>query len=134
MAEYVQIYYRTTFILSANKLIVNCFYTELLLLDTYIYVKTNFCILLNFEIKIFIISRILSKKITHNFYIMSDKNLDFKQNRCSFVDRLNYNFMFSSADKISLNILCVSADHNFKLAFFNDIFQISRHDCKVFYV
>ena len=42
MAEYVQIYYRTTFILSANKLIVNCFYTELLLLDTYIYVKTNF--------------------------------------------------------------------------------------------
>ena len=36
--------------------------------------KQIFCILLNFEIKIFIIRRILSKKITHNFYIMSDKN------------------------------------------------------------
>ena len=48
MAEYVQIYYRTTFILSANKLIVNCFYTELLLLDTYIYVKTNFLYIIEF--------------------------------------------------------------------------------------
>ena len=48
MAEYVQIYYRTIFILSANKLIVNCFYTELLLLDTYIYVKTNFLYIIEF--------------------------------------------------------------------------------------
>ena len=48
MTEYVQIYYRTIFILSANKLIVNCFYTELLLLDTYIYVKTNFLYIIEF--------------------------------------------------------------------------------------
>jgi hypothetical protein len=48
MTEYVQIYYRTIFILSANKLIVNCFYTELLLLDTYIYVKTDFLYIIEF--------------------------------------------------------------------------------------
>lgn len=70
MTEYVQIYYRTTSILSVNKLIVNCFYTELLLLDTYIYVKTNFLYIIEF---IFIIGRISEKKITHNFSIMSEK-------------------------------------------------------------
>ena len=72
MTEYVQIYYRTTSILSVNKLIVNCFYTELLLLDTYIYVKTNFLYIIEF---IFIIGRISEKKITHNFSIMSDKKI-----------------------------------------------------------
>lgn len=70
MTECVQIYYRTTSILSVNKLIVNCFYTELLLLDTYIYVKTNFLYIIEF---IFIIGRISEKKITHNFSIMSEK-------------------------------------------------------------
>ena len=77
MTEYVQIYYRTIFILSANKLIVNCFYTELLLLDTYIYVKTNFLYIIEFwDYNIHYQANFI-KKITHNFYIMSDKKFRF---------------------------------------------------------